>query len=268
MQALTWILLAAVVCYGSLVVALYFGQRALMYFPTARRIAPADAGLPQAAEVILDTSDGEKIIAWHVPLRSKEPIVLFFHGNGDSLAGRAGRFRELIAAGVGLLAVSYRGYSGSTGSPTEEGLHRDAIAAYEFAATRYAPEQLALWGFSLGSGVAVALAADRPTGKLVLEASYTSTLDMAAGMFPMAPVQLLMKDQFRSDQRIRSVHVPILMLHGERDQTIPISVGERLFAMAPGAKRFVRFPHGHHDDLDDYGVVAEVLKFLADTNPG
>jgi fermentation-respiration switch protein FrsA (DUF1100 family) len=264
MRTAIWISIIVVGIYAGLVVALYFGQRSLMYFPTTQRTAPADAGLPQAEEVVLETSDGEKVIAWHVPPKSGKPIVIFFHGNGDFLAGRAARFRELAAAGVGVLALSFRGYAGSTGQPTEEGLHRDAMAAYDFAAARYAPDRIVLWGFSLGSGVAVALAAKRPIGKLVLEAPYTSTADVAASIYPFVPVRLLMKDQFHSDERIQAVKAPILFLQGERDQAIPISIGERLFAMAPEPKRFVRFPQGHHEDLENYGVVSVVLKFLAE----
>jgi fermentation-respiration switch protein FrsA (DUF1100 family) len=262
--SLKWILIGVLLAYIGAVAGLYFGQRSLMYFPTTRRTPPADAGLPQAEELVLDTSDGEKVIAWHVPPEPGQPIVIFFHGNGDFLAGRAGRFRELAKAGVGVLALSFRGYAGSTGYPTEEGLHRDAMAAYDFAAAHYPPDRIVLWGFSLGSGVAVALAAKRPIGKLVLEAPYTSTADVAASIYPFMPVRLLMKDQFHSDERIQAVKAPILFLQGERDQAIPIAIGERLFAMAPEPKQFVRFPQGRHEDLENYGVVPVVLKFLAE----
>jgi len=124
--ALKWIVIAVLFVYVGIVAGLYFGQRSLMYFPTTRRTAPADAGLPQAEEIVLDTSDGEKLIAWHVPPKAGQPVVLYFHGNGDFLAGLAGRFRKITASGVGLLALSFRGYAGSTGHPTEDGLHRDA----------------------------------------------------------------------------------------------------------------------------------------------
>jgi fermentation-respiration switch protein FrsA (DUF1100 family) len=264
---LTWLLIAGSLGYIGLVGALYFSQRSLMYFPSAKRIAPADAGLPQAQEVVLDTSDGEKLIAWYVPPQAENPVVIFFHGNGDTLAGLAQRFREITAAGVGLVGLSFRGYNGSTGHPTEEGLHRDAMAAYEFAAARYSPDRIVLWGFSLGTGAAVALAAKRPIAKLVLEAPYTSTVDVAASIFPFVPVRLLMKDQFHSDEQIKNVKAPILIVHAEHDQTIPISFGERLFAMAAEPKRFVRFPRGRHEDLGNYGVVGVVLRFLSDQEP-
>lgn len=264
LKTLQWILIVAAVGYAGVVGALYIDQRSLMYFPTARRTPPAEAGLPQATEVVLETSDGEKLVAWHVPPQPGKPIVLFFHGNGDSLAGRARRFRELTAAGVGLLALSYRGYAGSTGSPSEDGLHRDALAAYDFAVARYSPDRIVLWGLSLGTGVAVALAAERRIAKLVLEAPYTSTAEVAASIYPFVPVGLLMKDQFHSDQRIPFVKAPILILHADHDQVIPVALGQRLFAMAPEPKRFVHFPKGRHEDLENYGAVAVVLKFLAE----
>jgi uncharacterized protein len=262
-----WVLFTGLVGYVGLVGALYFCQRSLMYFPITQRTEPADAGLPQAQEVVLDTSDGETVIAWHVPPKADMPIVIFFHGNGDSLVGRAGRFREITADGAGLLALSFRGYAGSTGHPTEDGLHHDAMAAYEFAAARYSPNRIVLWGYSLGSGVAVALAAERPIAKLVLEAPYTSAADIAASIYPFVPVRLLMKDQFHSDEQIQKVRAPILIVHAEHDRTIPIFFGERLFALAPEPKRFVRFSQGQHEDLDNYGVVAVVLRFLTDQEP-
>ena len=262
LAALLVIVLAA---YAVALSSLYRKQRDYLYAPRQlQRTLPAAAGLPTAEEVVLDTADGEKVIAWHVPPQSQRPVVIFFHGNGDFLAGRAWRFRQLTADGTGLLALSYRGYAGSTGLPTEEGLLLDAAAAYEFAAARYPPDRIAVWGFSLGTGPAVALASKRPVGKLVLEAPYTSTADVAAAMFPYVPVRLLMKDQFRSDKRISAVTAPLLLVHGERDPVIAIAFGERLYELARGPKRFVRFPDGDHDNLDRLGVVEVVRAFIYD----
>src|SRR5262245_51412036 len=127
---LKWILILALVCYGGLVALLYVGQRALQYFPERFRTAPAAAGLPEAEEVVLDTSDGERVIVWHVPPRGQKPVVLYFHGNGASLRWRVDRFRTLTADGTGLVALSYRGYGGSSGSPTAPGLRRDGSAPH------------------------------------------------------------------------------------------------------------------------------------------
>jgi len=259
---LKWLLIGVVAIYAAVVALLYIGQRSLMYLPRPIRTAPAAAGLPQAQEVVLTTSDGVKVIAWYVPPRGDNPIVIYFHGNAEIVAWRVDRHRKLVMAGVGLLALSYRGYAGSTGQPTEEGLHRDAQAAYDFAVSRYPPDRIALWGHSLGTGVAVRLASEHPIDKLVLEAPYTSTTDIAAMMFPFVPVRLLMKDQFHSDEIIGRVTAPIMVLHGARDNVIPIRFGERLFGLINSQKQFMRFPNGGHIDLDDYGATEAVLGFL------
>jgi fermentation-respiration switch protein FrsA (DUF1100 family) len=237
-------------------------QRALLYFPDRKRTPPAEVGLPQAQEVWLTSSDGERLIAWHVAPRGDKPVVLYFHGNAGALDLRADRFRALIADGTGLLALSYRGYGGSSGTPSEQGLIRDALAAYDFAAARYATRRLVPWGESLGTAVAIALAAERPVGGLILDAPFTSIADVGAAAYPFAPVRWLIKDAFRSDRRIARVHAPILALHGERDSVVPIGFGERLFALANEPKRFVRYAQGDHVDLDDHGAMDEVRAFL------
>jgi fermentation-respiration switch protein FrsA (DUF1100 family) len=245
---LKWILMLAVL-YCGLVALLYLTQRALQYFPERFRTAPAAAGLPEAEEVVLDTADGERVIAWHLPPRGEKPIFLYLHGNGASLRWRVDRFRALTADGSGLVALSYRGYGGSSGRPTEAGLINDALAAYAFACARYQPARIVLWGESLGSGVAVALAAEHPVGHVILEAPFTSAADIGAGHYWFVPVRLLMKDQFRSDLRIGKVTAPVLVLHGDRDYVVPIALGERLYASINAPKRFVRFPGVGHDGL-------------------
>jgi fermentation-respiration switch protein FrsA (DUF1100 family) len=252
---LKWALILAVL-YGGLVALLYVTQRALQYFPERFRTAPAAAGLPEAEEVVLDTADGERVIAWHLPPRGDKPVFLYFHGNGASLRWRVDRFRALTTDGSGLVALSYRGYGGSSGRPTEAGLVNDALAAYAFACARYQPARIVLWGESLGSGVAVALAAEYPVGHVILEAPFTSAADVGAGHYWFVPVRLLMKDQFRSDLRIGKVTAPVLVLHGDRDYVVPIALGERLYALIDAPKRFVRFPGVGHDGLGARAVEA------------
>ncbi len=222
--------------YIGLVAIMYVMQRTLMYFPERVHTPPADAGFPQAQEVRLRAADGTELVAWHVPPRGNKAVVVYFHGNGGSLQHRVPRFKPLVSDGTGLVALSYRGYGGSQGSPSEEGLLADARAAYDFARKTYPEAKFVLWGESLGTGVATAIAAEHDVAALVLEAPYTSTLDIAKAHYPFMPVSWLMKDQFRSDERIGKVRAPILILHGDRDRVIPISYGERLYAMAPEPK--------------------------------
>ena len=264
MSALAWLIVIAAAGYGGVLVLMYVFQRAMMYFPDPRRIAPAKAGLPQADEVTLTSSDGEKLIAWYVRARGDKPLVIYFQGNAEGLPARAGRFAWMIADGDGLLALNYRGFGGSSGKPTEDGLIRDATAAYEFARARYPAKRIVLFGESLGTAVAVALAAGHEIGALILDAPFTSAADVGAAAYPFAPVRRLMKDKFRSDECIGRVAAPLLMLHGDADRIVPIRFGEALFALAREPKRFVRFPQGGHVNLDDYGAVPVVRAFLAE----
>jgi fermentation-respiration switch protein FrsA (DUF1100 family) len=262
MELLVKWLVGGLIVFGAFVAFMYLAQRSLMYFPDRQRTPPDAAGFAGAQEIVLDTADGEKVIAWHVPPRGEKPVVLYFHGNGGSLSYRVGRFRALTGDGTGLLALSYRGYGGSTGSPTEQGLLADAAALYAFAAARYPAERIVLWGESLGSGVAVALAAEQKVARVVLEAPFSSAADIGAAVYPFLPVRWLMKDQFRSDERIGKVKAPLLFLHGALDRVVPLAFGERLFGLANEPKRLVRFPRGDHNDLDAHGAQAAAREFL------
>jgi uncharacterized protein len=260
-------LLIAVMVFGGFVTLMYAAQRSLLYHPDRSRTAPPVAGLPGAEEIVLDTADGEKVIVWYVAPDPGRPLLLYFHGNAGTLAYRTERFRSLSADGSGLIALSYRGYGGSTGSPTEAGLMLDAEATYRFARARHPDANLVAFGESLGTGVAVALASRHPLAALVLESPYTSIADIAAAIYWFLPVRLLIKDGFYSDRLIAKIAAPVLVLHGERDAVIPIAFGERLFALAAEPKRFNRFAQAGHGDLDQYGALSAVRAFLAEVLP-
>jgi fermentation-respiration switch protein FrsA (DUF1100 family) len=263
MTILVWIAAIAVCLYVGLSAMIYFAQRSLMYFPETIHTAPAVAGLPEAEEVSLTASDGVKSIAWHVPPHDGKPVILYFHGNGGALKYRVERFRKLIADGIGLVALEYRGYGGLGGSPSEQGLIADGEAAYAYAAARYPAAQIVVWGESLGSGVAVAIAAEKPVGRVILEAPFTSALAVAERHYWYLPVRLLMKDQFRSDERIGKVTAPLIIMHGVHDRIVPYAMGEKLFTLANQPKHIVRFLDGSHEDLDANGALNAVARFLA-----
>jgi pimeloyl-ACP methyl ester carboxylesterase len=266
---LKWLIVLLLAGYIGGIALLFFKQRDLLFpIPRGGRVSPQAAGFAQAEEQVLESADGERVIVWHVPPQPGHSVVLFFHGNGDFLAGRVARFRGIISDGTGLVALSYRGYAGSTGHPSERGLLMDAAAAYAFAIARYKPDQIVVWGFSLGTGVAVALAADHPIGKLILEGPYTSTADVASTlpMMRAVPVRWLMRDQFASDRRIARVTAPLLVMHGDRDPVIPVAQGERLFALAREPKQLVRFSQGGHENLDTFGALETAHRFIDGAN--
>src|SRR6202161_1546989 len=263
MTVLKCLLIVVAVAYACGLAVLFFAQRSFLFpVPTVTRTSPQQAAFAEAEEHVLATADGEKVIVWHVPAKPGRPVILYFHGNGDFLAGFFGRFRDLIVDGTGVVVLSYRGYAGSSGPATERGLLLDADAAYASTTARYGADKIVVWGFSLGTGVAVALAAEQRIGKLILEAPYTSTADVAASTFWFMPVRLLMRDQLRSDRRIARVKVPLLIMQGPNDPVIPIVLGERLFALANEPKQFVRFRGGGHENLASFGAIETARQFI------
>ncbi|RDJ19750.1 alpha/beta hydrolase [Bosea caraganae] len=262
---------AALAAYLAVLGLLYVYQRDLMYPRNPARAAmPGSNNLPGVEEAELTTADGERLVTWVVPPREGKPVLLFFHGNAGNFgrAVRMLRFRALTEDGTGLFAVNYRGYGGSTGTPTEAGLLLDARAAYAAASARFGAERLVGYGESLGTGVVLKLAAEQPLKAVILEGAYLSTASVAQLVYPFVPIALMMKDQFRSDEVIGRVHAPLLMLHGERDTVIPFAQGEALYALANPPKRFIRFPLGGHEDLPAHGSVPEIRRFLDDVAAG
>jgi uncharacterized protein len=244
---LKWPLVLLVAIYVLALAGLAAFQRRFLYFPDRRLTHPAEAGMTGVEELRLMTNDGETLIAWHVPPSEGHPFILYFHGNGGALADRVPRFRMFAASGYGLLAISYRGYGGSTGSPTQIGLMRDGEAAYREARARgYNGDRIILMGESLGTGVAIALAAAHEAAALVLDSPYLSAVDVAAAHYRVFPVRWLMLDQFRSDLAIRDVHIPVLIVHGDNDGIIPINSAKRLFELANEPKIFMSVSGGGH----------------------
>jgi hypothetical protein len=173
--------------------------------------------------------------------------VLFFHGNGGSIASYASDYQPLIADGDGLLAVEYRGYPGSTGSPTEAGLFADGEAAYaEAIALGFPSRRIVVIGASLGSAVAVSVAAKHAVGALVLDSPPSSAADVAAARYWMYPARWLILDPYRSDLLIGGVRAPLLIVHGDQDTVVPIRFGRRLYDLANEPKRFVQVPGAEH----------------------
>ncbi|HLQ18174.1 MAG TPA: alpha/beta fold hydrolase, partial [Tabrizicola sp.] len=197
--------------------------------------------------VVLTTPDGESLVLWHTPAEGDRPTILFLHGNGGEIADRADRLAFYQAQGFGAVFLSWRGYGGSTGAPSEAGLLADAKTAYDHLRGQgLAADRIVVVGESLGTGPAVQLAATNPVGALVLEAPYSAAVDIARAAYPWLPVGLLMKDQFRSRDHIAAVRAPILILHGEADEVIPPGFGRRLFEAANDPKTFLSLgPVGH-----------------------
>jgi hypothetical protein len=242
-----WSLACFVAIYVLTIVGLTIFQRRLQYFPDRRLVDPALSGMSGVEDLRLTTDDGETLVAWYVPANDGHPLILYFHGNGGALVDRILRFRALTASGWGILAIAYRGYGGSTGSPTQKGLMEDGKTAYlEARARGYHGDRIVLMGESLGTGVAIALAATHEAAALVLDSPYSSAVEVAAVHYAIFPVNWLMFDRFRSDLAIGEVHIPILFVHGDEDDVVPISLARRLFELANEPKTFMLVSGGKH----------------------
>lgn len=254
-------ILAAV--YAVLVVGTYYLQRRLMYFPDPTRVSPADIDLGNVDEIVLETPDRERVVAWWGRAQAGRPTLLYFHGNAGNLESRSERIRKYMAEGLGVFIMSYRGYGGSTGEPSEPANIADAKLAHDVLAGKGVdPSDIIVYGESLGSGVAVQVAAEKPVGGLILDAPYTSMVDLAGLHYPYLPARWLMTDRYETDRHIRRVKAPLLILHGEADDIIPIELGRRVFEAAPGPKEMATFPGAGHADHYLFGSYDAVYGWI------
>ncbi len=226
-------------------------MNALLYLPS-RRITqtPAAAGL-RFANVEFRADDGERLHGWWVP--ASAPIVghvLLCHGNAGNIGDRVPHLALLSAAGFDVLAFDSRGYGRSSGRPGEHGTHRDARAARDALGRQDGVDaaRVLYLGESLGGAVALALALERPPAGLILQSAFTSVRDMARRHYPFLPHGLV-PDAYPNLRRIARLQAPLLVLHGARDDIVPLMHGEELYEAAPEPKRIQVFPDAGHNDL-------------------
>ena len=258
------ILLGFVICYGAVVVAMYFRQRNLLYHFSSNRPTLEAHDLPRMCETILQTSDGLDLLAWFAPAAHPDgPFIVYFHGNAGSLDHRAEKLRPFLDAGFGILAVSWRGFGGNPGKPTEEGLYRDADAAIAMLQRDgFASSHMILYGESLGTAVATRCAVEYPVSALVLEAPPLSIVKVGQWRYPWLPVKWLAKDRFETERQIHLVRCPIMIIHGRNDTVVPFEMGQTLSTLANGQTEFRPFDDAHHTNLHEHGSSDHVISFL------
>lgn len=251
------------ICFGGFVLHRYF-----LYLPDKTRYAPKDVGLAGVEEITFKGKGGANLIAWHLPPIGRKPTLLYFTGNSGSAANRARKIEAIAASGYGVLMLNYRRYGGSSGWPTEANNISDAVAAYDLLrSSGVRARDIVAYGESLGTGVATRLVLERPVKALVLEAPFTSVVDVGRQVWWFLPLRLIMTDQYRTIDRIGSVDVPLLILHGARDRLIPVTQARELHAAANEPKRLAILRSGDHNDLFDHGAWDKVTGFLATLEP-
>ena len=243
-------------------------HRYFVYVPDATRIAPKDAGLSGVEEIVFKATDGTRLIAWYKPPRPGKPTLLYFIGNNGNTADRAGKIKAIVADGHGVFMLNYRRYGGSDGRPTEKRVAADAVSAYDYLrGLGVAPHDIVVYGESLGTAVATRLCLQREAQALVLEAPFTSVVDVGKLMWPLLPLQYIMVDQYRTIDRIGQVAVPLFIVHGGRDSVIPLDQARHVFHAANEPKTLQVVPRAGHNDLFEQGAWARVRDFLASLQP-
>jgi fermentation-respiration switch protein FrsA (DUF1100 family) len=247
-----------------LIGVLYLGQRHMIYFPDHTAPHPHDHDLPQMESIRIAVEETVEILAWwHAPADDTHPVLVYFHGNAGHIGSRDYKIREMVEAGYGVLLATYRYNAGAGGKGSEAALLDDARRALDFVTGHgIAEERIVVYGESLGSGIAVAMAAERNVGGLVLETPYSSIAEVAHSRYWFALAKWLIRDRYDSMARIGKVRAPIMLFHGDADTTIPIRFGKRLYDAAPEPKEAHFFPGGSHIDLYGHGAGEAVMDFM------
>ncbi len=263
-MAVGLILLYVLVTFG-----VYLLQRKLMYNPYLHVNTPHRDQSPDLEKITLQTNDGLKLVSYYKAPQKKSngdlyPTILYLHGNTGPAGDAAHKLIPIVEAGYGVLLLEYRGFGENTGSPSEKGLIADAEAGLHFIHLKQGKNaKVIYYGMSMGTGVANGLAEKRPPAGMILECGFTSMTDAARHHYFMFPVKYIIKDTYDSKRRIRNLQVPLLILHGEKDQTVPVEQGKEMFNTATVKDKTLKlYPQGGHVNLYDFGASEDIVSWL------
>lgn len=256
-------IITALLLYACLMVFLYVYQRNLQYFPAGPRPVIQSEAPYEIIPVTPESDITLEGLYW--PGEQTLPTIVFFHGNGQAYQYWADKLAPYRKEGYGVLFADYPGYGGYPGKPTEQGIYNAARAFINALQEKHAikPDNMVFYGESLGTGVAVQMATEFLPKALILESAYSSTADIAKSRYWMFPVDVLMKDQYRSIDKIGALTMPKLFIHAERDAVIPIRFSQKLYDAAPEQKKIITNPNGGHNDLFENGMALHIQSFLS-----
>jgi fermentation-respiration switch protein FrsA (DUF1100 family) len=251
MRLLRAIVITIVTLYGAATLGLYAFQRDIIYIGSHAALARPALRRPSAfRDVTVTTDDHLTLTGWYAPATAKPLTIVYFHGNGDTVGSSTPVAAPYVAAGYGFLITEYRGYAAMPGQPTEAGLYADARAFLNTLITSGVREEdIVVFGYSLGTGVATEMATEFHLRGIMLFAPYLSIAEVAQVRFPILPAAALTRDRFDSLGRISDIHVPILIANGDMDIVVPPSQGHALFTKANGPKASLFLPRAGHGDV-------------------
>ena len=256
-------------CYGLLVAFVYFSQSRMIYLPDlpSRDLTadPADIGL-EYEDVTLRTSDSVDIHGWFVPGESSR-VLLFFHGNAGNISHRLESIRQFHSLGLSVFIIDYRGFGQSGGRPSEAGMNRDAIAAWEYLTGErdIDPRNIIIFGRSLGGAVAAKLASRTEPLALIVESAFTSVPDIASEIYPWLPARWLSRMRHATRDYVANVRSPVLVIHSRDDEIIPYHHGERVFESAAEPRTLLPLRGSHNDAWirDESNYINGLRAFIA-----
>lgn len=223
----------------------YLENTSVFYPQRTLDATPDDLGLP-FDNVEITTQDHVKLHGWLIKAPSAKSTLLFFHGNAGNISGRLGKIDLFHRLGLNVLIIDYRGYGNSEGHPSEQGIYKDAVAAYDYLMGRedMHDQSIISYGASLGGAVAIDLAIQRDVSCIIVDSTFSSAADIAKRIYPFIP-SFLMKTKLDSIGKINDISVPILFIHSTEDQTIPFALGKKLYDATPGQKEFIEIVGTH-----------------------
>jgi len=263
-----WAVVVAVVALvvsGAVAVA-WWQQWRLVYYPSTAPVPSAATVLPNGQDVVLETEGGSRLGAWYFPVPGGAPAFLVSHGNGGDRAGLTDLAAALNGRGHSVLLYDYRGFAGNTGQPSEEGTAADARAAQAWLAKQPGVDKIVYFGESLGAAVTLGLAVEKPPAAVILRSPFTSLHEVASEHYPV--VGKLLADRYPSIDRIGKVHVPVMVIAGDRDDTVPLEMSRRLYDAANEPKQFVMVPGAGHNDrefVNGRRMLDDIQGFLSST---
>lgn len=254
------IVCSLVLCF--MMLYFYIFQRRLIYFPAQQKPELHDYDASDMTLVSLQTKDNLVLTSWYKPATNNQPTLLFLHGNAGHIGYRMPLVRQFINVGFGVFLLEYRGYGGNKGSPTEQGLYEDGRTALRYLDQQgVKPKHIALYGESLGTGVATKLAVEYPVCVLILQSPFTSLVSLSRYHYPWIIIKPW--DQFNSLDRMKQIHTPLLVMHGKLDQIVPFDQGLTLFNQANEPKKMLAFDGKDHNDLGSVsGFSEEIIHFV------
>ena len=262
-----YVFLSLIILYLSICAYMYIFQRNFLYHPYKNNYLRGEKLNAEIKEIFIPSTEGITLKSWFYKNPNNKYTVLFFHGNAGELGNRIYKLNELKNLNLNYLIISWRGFSGNKGSPTEQGLYNDAKSAVEWLEkNNIKKNKIILYGESLGTGVAVEVGQNQDFAGIILESPYTSIVDAAKIYYPYLPVDLILKDKYLSLKKIKNINSPVLLMHGGADIIIPIAMGKKLFNEIQ-SKKYGYFPQSdRHMMTYNSELKFELQKFIKTLN--